>query len=149
MTFSILSRCNRARLPLPSNRELLERSSSVAKEKPGLAAPARTIASYSLSLSVSDVLCLHPLPALGRLVGHLGALFERLEPFARYACVVNEEILAPIIRGDKAVALLVAEPLNRSLGHIPEPTFHVPGLPANKKPPFVNGWRSICCKPTL
>src|SRR5215213_8051663 len=80
------------------------------------------------SLSGRDVNRLHALPALGRLVGHLGALFEGLEPTALYAGVVDEEILAPIIRRDKAVALLIAEPLHRSLGHAVAPTFLFLGL---------------------
>jgi hypothetical protein len=50
--------------------------------------------------------------------------------------VVHEEILATVIRGDKAVALLVVEPLNRSLGHILEPTSLLSWAPPNKKPPL-------------
>src|SRR5215203_4012100 len=76
----------------------------------------------------SNVLRLHSLTPLGRLVRHLGALVESLEALACYARVVHEEVLAPVVGGDEAVALLVAETLYRSLGHIPEPTFHVPGL---------------------
>src|SRR5829696_5440503 len=68
-------------------------------------------------LDPGDVLRLHTLPALGRLVAHLGALLEGLEPGALYTVVVHEEVLAPVVRGDKAVALLVAEPLHCSLGH--------------------------------
>src|SRR5919199_2679990 len=95
----------------------------------------------------SDVLRLHALAPLGRLVRHLGALVEGLEALARYARVVHEEVLAPVVRGDEAVALLVTEPLYRSLGHIPEPAFRVPGPQQTKRPPSFFGWRSVYCKP--
>jgi hypothetical protein len=48
--------------------------------------------------------------------------------------MVNEEILATLVGGDEAVALLVVEPLYRSLGHIWSPPFSVLGLHCNKKP---------------
>src|SRR5918999_2254418 len=71
-----------------------------------------------------DVDRLHTLPTLGLLEGYAGTLIEGLEPAALYAGEVDEEILAPIIRRDEAVALLVAEPLDRSfLGHALAPTF--------------------------
>ncbi len=41
--------------------------------------------------------------------------------------------LAPVVGGDEAVAFLLAEPPNRSLGHMPEPAFHSQGLRTNKK----------------
>jgi hypothetical protein len=63
---------------------------------------------------LGDVLRLQALPAFGYLVADLLALVEGLEPAALYAGVVDEEILAPLIRGDEAVALLLAEPLYRS-----------------------------------
>jgi hypothetical protein len=68
------------------------------------------------ALDPRDVLRLHALSALGFLVGHLVALIEELESFARYATVVDEEVLAPVVRPDEAVAFLVVEPLDRSLG---------------------------------
>src|ERR687897_827479 len=83
----------------------------------------RTIAWAVRSLGGGDVLRLHPLLALRRLVGDLGTLFKRPKPTARYPGVVHEEVFATIVRGDKAVALLVVEPLNRSLGHVPSPPF--------------------------
>jgi hypothetical protein len=46
-------------------------------------------------LDARHVLGLHLLPALCRLVGDLGALFQALEAVADYACVVHEEVLAP------------------------------------------------------
>jgi hypothetical protein len=52
------------------------------------------------SLDARHVLGLHPLLALGRLVGNLGALFEGLEPVAGYPGVMDEEVLATFIRGD-------------------------------------------------
>src|SRR4028119_1932436 len=69
------------------------------------------------SLCGSDVLRLHPFASLRRLVSHLGALFQGLEPLAGYTGMVHEEVLTPVVRGDEAVALLVAEPLHCSLGH--------------------------------
>ena len=74
-------------------------------------------------LDGGNVLRLHALLALGRLVGDLGTFFEGLEPAACYPAVVNEEVFATLIWGDKAVALLVVEPLDRSLGHVPKPAF--------------------------
>ena len=59
---------------------------------------------------------LHALSALGLLIGHLVALIEGLGSFARYATVVDEEVLALVVRPDEAVAFLVVEPLDRSLG---------------------------------
>src|SRR3712207_6493017 len=67
---------------------------------------------------------LQTLPASGHLVGYLLALVEGLKSAARYARVVHEHILATIFWGDEAEALLVAEPLDRSLGHVlKNPTF--------------------------
>src|SRR5215207_2746837 len=80
-----------------------------------------------------DVLRLHALLALGRLVRDLGALIEALEAVAGYARVVHEEILATLVGGDEAVALLVVEPLYRSLGHVWSPPFSW-GFTAIKKP---------------
>src|SRR5919107_5520574 len=71
---------------------------------------------------------LRSLLSLGCLEGHEGAFFESLEPTTLYPRVVDEKVLATVVWGDKAVALLVAEPLYRSLGHtlcahlsLPEP----------------------------
>src|SRR5687767_15018862 len=60
---------------------------------------------------------LQSLLSLGCLEGHEGAFFESLEPTTLYPRVVDEKVLATVVWGDKAVALLVAEPLYRSLGH--------------------------------
>src|SRR5947209_10941098 len=74
-------------------------------------------------LDLRNVLRLHALLATGRLVGNLGALFEGPESVALYRAVVHEEVIASIVLGDEAVALLVVEPLDRSLGHLPSPPF--------------------------
>src|SRR5215210_3702947 len=95
--------------------------------KAGVYAPAFALLVASRVLSRSNVLRLHALTPLGRLVRYLGALVEGLEALSRYPRVVHEEILTPIVGGDEAVALLVAEPLYRSLGHKLEPTFRIPG----------------------
>src|SRR4028119_2333194 len=107
------------------------------RTKAGALAPALALSDSYRMLGGGDVRRLHPLTSLGRLVGDLGTLVEGLEALAGYAGVVHEEILAPIIRGDKAVALLVAEPLHCSLGHNQAPTFRVYGPPPNKMPPSI------------
>src|SRR2546421_6185722 len=59
--------------------------------------------------------------ALGALLGvvaHLGALGQRLEAAALDRVVVHEQILAVVIRRDESVALVVAEPLHGSCGHL-------------------------------
>src|SRR5918912_3074680 len=86
------------------------------------------------------VLRLQPFSALGYLVSHLVAFFEGLEPLSGYARVVHEDVFAPIIRADEAVALLVAEPLDRSfLGHTFAPAFPVPGPTKRKSHPSLPG----------
>jgi hypothetical protein len=59
--------------------------------------------------------------------------------------VVHEEVLTPIVRGDKALALLVAEPLHCSfLGHLWDPPFVFWGpAPTKKPPPIYPGGASI------
>ncbi len=74
-------------------------------------------------LALGDVLRLHALPALGYLVGDLLTLFEGPEPGALYIRVVDENVPAPVIRGDEAVAPVLAEPRYRSLNPVLEPTF--------------------------
>ena len=74
-------------------------------------------------LGPGDVLRLHTLPDLGRLVGDLLALLEGPESGTLYVGVVDENVPAAVVRGDEAVALLLAEVANFSLGHMLEPTF--------------------------
>src|ERR687890_95638 len=89
------------------------------REGPRLLRPGPHAAAWGArALDGGDVLRLHALPALRRLVGDLLAFFKRLESAATYPAVVHEEVFATLIRGDKAVALLVVEPLHRSLGHM-------------------------------
>ncbi len=68
-------------------------------------------------LCFGDVLGLHALPALGYLVGHLLTLFEGLEPSTFNVGVVDENVPAPVVRGDEAVAFPA----------IAGPTQHHPG----------------------
>src|SRR3712207_3128972 len=82
-------------------------------------------------------------PYLTHLVGHPGTLAEGPVPNALYGGVADEGVLAAVIRRDKAVALLIAEPLHRSLGHMPEPTFNSQGSRPNKKPPLSLGGGAI------
>src|SRR5438132_10800119 len=57
------------------------------------------------------------LGALLAVVAHLRALGERLEAAALDRAVVNEQILAVVVRRDEAEALVVAEPFDGSCGH--------------------------------
>jgi len=100
-------------------------------------------------LDRGDVVRLHALLALGRLVGDLGTLVEGLEAAPGYTRMVDEEVFATLIRGDEAVALLVAEPLNRSLGHIGA-RLSFEGPHRNKKAaPLVEGGASVTIKPAI
>src|SRR4051794_32655427 len=49
--------------------------------------------------------------------GHLRALSQRLEAVGVDAGVVDEEVLAALVRGDEAEALVVVEPLHGSCSH--------------------------------
>src|SRR5215212_4547626 len=68
--------------------------------------------------ALRDICRLQTLPALGHLVGYLLALLEGLKSAACYPRVVHEHIFAAIFWRDEAKALLVVEPLDRSLGHV-------------------------------
>src|SRR5215217_5133699 len=68
--------------------------------------------------ALRDIRRLQTLPALGHLVGYLLALLEGLKCAACYPRVVHEHIFATIFWRDEAKALLVVEPLDRSLGHM-------------------------------
>jgi hypothetical protein len=80
-------------------------------------------------LDGGDVLRLHALLTLGRLVGYLGTLLERSKPATCYRAVVHEEIIAPVVGLYEAVTLIAVEPLDRSLGHVPKPAFLSLGYP--------------------
>src|SRR5215204_4553953 len=69
--------------------------------------------------ALRDIYRLQTLPALGHLVGYLLALFKGLKSAACYPRVVHEHVFATIVWRDEAKALLVVEPLDRSLGHVP------------------------------
>src|SRR5690349_14682309 len=51
-------------------------------------------------------------------VGDLCSLAERLETLAGDAAVMDEEVLAGLVRGDEAEALVVVEPLHGSCCHV-------------------------------
>src|SRR5215207_8383190 len=76
-----------------------------------------------------DVRRVRALGALLGVVGDLGALGERLEAAALDGGVVDEQVLALVVRGDEAEALLVAEPLHGSGCHLLAPPM-----------------RSVCCE---
>src|SRR5215218_5783672 len=84
------------------------------------------------ALELGDVIRLQTFPALGLLVGDLGALIEALEAITRYTAVMDEDVLATLIRGDEAVAFIITEPLYRSLGHTWSPPFFT-GAPPQQK----------------
>src|SRR5215207_703828 len=99
-------------------------------------------------LDGGNVIRLHTLLALGSLVGDLGTLLKTPEAVACYTTVVNKEIITALVGGDEAVALIVAEPLYRSLGHIWSPPFSVGAPLQQKAAPLVEGGASLTIKPT-
>src|SRR3954453_22250983 len=70
------------------------------------------------SLKRLDVCCRRALGALLGVVAHLCALSQRLEAVALDRAVVNEQVLAGVIRCDESEALVVAEPLHCSCSHL-------------------------------
>src|SRR5205823_10299116 len=76
-------------------------------------------------LDRADVRRLRALLTLSRFELHLGTLGECLEALAGDAGVVHEQVLRPVLGGDEAVPLVVAEPLHGSSCHV----FHLPQLP--------------------
>src|SRR5690242_14594392 len=68
-------------------------------------------------LQGGDVDGLRPLASRLGVVGDLRALGERLEAVGVDAGVVDEEVLATLVRRDEAEALVVVEPLHGSGRH--------------------------------
>src|SRR5215211_7024496 len=66
----------------------------------------------------ADVACLRTLRPVLHLVLHLRALSQALEALAADRAVVDEDVLATVVLLDKAVTLVVVEPLHRSGCHI-------------------------------
>src|ERR671930_2299603 len=75
----------------------------------------------SPGLERGDVDGLRPLVAGLRVVGDLRALGQRLEAVGVDAGVVDEEVLATVVRRDEAEALVVVEPLHGSGRHVIPP----------------------------
>src|SRR5205814_3910245 len=71
----------------------------------------------SSSLDGSDAGRLRTLRALASFVGNLGTLRQGLEAIASDRAVMDEQILATVVRGDESVPLRVVEPLNGSSCH--------------------------------
>src|SRR2546421_9601894 len=65
------------------------------------------------------------LGALLGVVAHLRAFGQRLEAAALDRVVVHEQVLAGVIRSDESEALVVAEPLHGSCGHLCPPPGYV------------------------
>ena len=85
---------------------------------------------------LSEVLSLHALPMLGHLVVDFLTFLKGPEPSALYIGVVDEDVPAPMVGGDEAVAFFLVEPANRSLGHMQELPLFTRGSTATKKPPL-------------
>src|SRR5437764_11871668 len=77
------------------------------------------------SLERLDVQGRRALGALFGVVTHLRALGQRLEAAALDRVVVHEQVLAVVIRRDESEALVVAEPLHGSCGHLGPPPGYV------------------------
>src|SRR3954453_18224266 len=75
----------------------------------------------SLCLERRDVDGLGTLVPGLSVVRHLGALGQRLEAAAVDAGVVDEEVLAALVRGDEAEALVAVEQFDGSGGHVSSP----------------------------
>src|SRR5207237_5036000 len=73
-----------------------------------------------------DLDCLRALVAGFLLVAHLRALGQRAKAVAGDAAVVDEKVPAALVRRDEAVALVVAEPLDRASCHAFPPRRDVP-----------------------
>src|SRR5829696_5602202 len=117
--FLMHGRVSNYHYPTPTFRTVSLGNRVNKREGPRLLRPGPHAAAWvARALDGGDVLRLHPLVALRRLVGDLLVFFKRLESAATYPAVMHEEFFATLIRGDKAVALLVVEPLDRSLGHM-------------------------------
>src|SRR5918995_3959199 len=80
-------------------------------------------------LDHSHVGCLGALLAFAELVFDLRALGERTEPVALDGGEVHERVLAPLIGGDEAEALLVAEPLHDPGCHLSIHPLHACAAP--------------------
>src|SRR4051794_19560478 len=76
-----------------------------------------TFSSFGKALYDPDVRRLRALRAFAELVLDLRTLRERAEAVARDRGEVDERVLAPVVRGDEAEALLVAEPLDDTGSH--------------------------------
>src|SRR5215217_2937463 len=76
---------------------------------------------FSQELDDLDVRGLRALAGLAELVLHLRALGERAETVTRNTREVHERILSPVVGGDEAEALLVAEPLDDTSCHTTPP----------------------------
>src|SRR5688572_12193853 len=86
-------------------------------------APPRGSGSFASRLDGDDVEGLGALLALAGLELDLGALGEGLEALTADAAVVDEKVLASVLRRDEAVALRVVEPLHGSCCHISTPPY--------------------------
>src|SRR3954462_15459843 len=69
-------------------------------------------------LDLSDVEGLRALVAAADLEVHLRAFLQRTKAVAVDVAVVDEKVLAPVLRGDEAEALVVVEPLDGSSCHV-------------------------------
>jgi hypothetical protein len=86
-----------------------------------------------------DALRKHALRPLTQLVLDSLALLQGLETVADYLLVVHEDVCAPPVRSDEALALRVVEPLNRSHCHTSlQLTAHTRAPPLRVRPPYAS-----------
>src|SRR5262249_17783016 len=85
--------------------------------RPALAGRGAPCITMRDDLDGDDVRRLRALRPLAGLVLDLRVLGERLESLAGNVAVVDEEVLASLVRRDEAVALRVVEPLHGSCCH--------------------------------
>jgi len=78
-------------------------------------------AGFPYLLDPTHALGLLGLPTSGRLVAHPLPLLQATKPATLYAGVVDEKVLASLVGGDEAVALLLVELLHRAPGHTLSP----------------------------
>src|SRR6476469_4177694 len=95
---------------MPGRRQ---RPATTEGPRTGLPDPA-----WSDDSDLLNVRCGRALLALLLVIAHLRALGERLEAAALDRRMVNEEVLAALIRSDEAESLVVVEPLNGSCCHV-------------------------------
>src|SRR4051794_13333322 len=97
-------------------------STTTARSRSCKRPPRRAGTAAQMLLDRRDVDGLGTLVPGLSVVRDLGTLGERLEAVRVDAAVVDEEVLASLVRCDEAEALVVVEPLDGSCSHVGSPT---------------------------